>query len=95
MERMKKIKYGIAVVINTILIGSLIAACTVVPNEMGTGLFILLAIFGLLFYNASFLFMVSYVCRNEKANPSTEFLLILFSLWPMIIFLVKIGLDII
>lgn len=83
---MVKIKYGIAITLNILLVSGLFNACTNGDGELGNTLFIFIVFALLIVYNCSVLFMMAFLYKNENKSKSKELLYISFYLWPAILY---------
>ncbi|MFT4223803.1 hypothetical protein [Dysgonomonas sp.] len=83
---MRKIKYGIAILLNILLASSLFNACINGRGELGDTIFILIILALLVVYNCSLLLTMAFFYKNENQSKVKELSYILFYSWPAILY---------
>lgn len=83
---MIKVKYGIAVVLNILLISGVFSACIKGDGEIGDSIFIFIVLTLLVAYNSSLLFLMAFHYKNEDQSKVKEVSYILFYLWPVMLY---------
>jgi hypothetical protein len=73
---MRKIKYGIAIVLNMLLISGIFNACVNGDGELGDTIFVFIVLILLIIYNFSLLFMTAFFYKNESHSKAKELLYI-------------------
>lgn len=83
---MTKIKYGIAVVLNILLVSGIFSACVNGDGELGDTIFVFIVFTLLIVYNCSLLYLMTFLYKNEGRSKVKEFSYILFYSWPVILY---------
>ena len=83
---MIKVKYGIAVVLNILLMGGVFSTCIKGDDELSDTIFIFIVLTLLVAYNSSLFFLMTFHYKNEGKSKVKEVSYILFYLWPVMLY---------
>ncbi|MFV0537810.1 MAG: hypothetical protein ACK5M3_10605 [Dysgonomonas sp.] len=83
---MTKIKYGIAVVLNILLVSGIFSTCIHGDGELSDTIFVFIVLTLLIAYNSSLFFLMTFLYKNENRSKVKEVWYTLFYLWPIMLY---------